>query len=461
MTRRLALAIVGVVVASLVLAGLGTLALARAGAEEAIEDELATQAEALAAVAEVTEPRLPDTTGTLGQRFDAVSSSLAADGVGLVVVLPGGGLRGELPSGLTTDDIEVERLLAGETVVGSKGDVIFAGAAAQRSETVSVLVVLTREERTVLREASRWFLLASTATVLLAALVAVVLGHRLARPVVEAAAATTKVAGGDLTVRLREPPRRKRDELAELTRSVNAMAEALERSRGLEQQFLLSVSHDLRTPLTSIRGYAEAIGDGAIEPHRAAETILNESRRLQRLVQDLLDLANLDARTFSMHPELLDVGIVAGEVVEGMEADARAGGVHLDVAGRPDHELLALADRDRLAQVVANLVENALKFADQRVTVVVRPIAPVGEPEVVELRVADDGPGIEPDDLPHVFERLYVTRRVPVRKEVGSGLGLAIVRDLTTAMGGRVAVRSQPGDGTTFTVTLPAARPGA
>jgi len=349
-------------------------------------------------------------------------------------------------------------VLAGRTQVGTVGDTAFAAASGQRSASVSVVVVVTRERGEVLGQASRWFLLASGATVLLAALVAVVLGRRLVRPVVQAAQATHRIADGDLSARLPAPPDRHADELAELTRSVNAMAEALERSRGLEQQFLLSVSHDLRTPLTSIRGYAEAIQDGAVEPLRASETILDQSRRLQRLVQDLLDLARLDARSFSLRAEPVDVRSTAVAVVESLQAEAVATGVRLGAvlppSGAGADTTIVQADQDRLAQVVANLVENALRFAREQVRVEVAESV-LGAAVAVELSVHDDGDGIAAEDLPHVFERLYVAKHRPERKEAGSGLGLAIARDLTRAMGGEITVDSQPGTGTRFSVVLP------
>jgi signal transduction histidine kinase len=271
--------------------------------------------------------------------------------------------------------------------------------------------------------------------------------------VVQAADATHQIADGDLSVRLPAPSDRRKDELADLTRSVNAMAEALERSRGLEQQFLLSVSHDLRTPLTSIRGYAEAIQDEAVPPGQASETILAESRRLQRLVQDLLDLARLDARSFSLHLEEVDVAEVAEAVVDALGAEAAAGDLDLVAElsrGADVGEAVVLADRDRLAQVVANLVENALRYARRSVQVVV-----ALDERSVEVAVVDDGEGIPAADLPHVFERLYVAKHVPERRESGSGLGLAIACELAEAMDGRLDVVSASGEGTTFRLVLP------
>ena len=141
------------------------------------------------------------------------------------------------------------------------------------------------------------------------------LSRRLTQPLREATQATATIAHGDLSVRLPVGGGRPNDELGALALSINEMADSLQRSRGLEQQFLLSVSHDLRTPLTSIQGYAEAIADGAVPDDRAAAgVILTEARRLGRLVRDLLDLAKLEARQFTFHPVDVDLGEVVGRL---------------------------------------------------------------------------------------------------------------------------------------------------
>ena len=227
------------------------------------------------------------------------------------------------------------------------------------------------------------------------------------------------------------------------------MAESLERSRALEQQFLLSVSHDLRTPLTSIRGYAEAISDGAGDPVHAASVISSEARRLERLVADLLDLAKLQTSSFSLKLEPVDLGQLATVAAQGFEPDAAERGLSIRAldTGAP---LPVFVDHDRLGQAAANLIENAMKYASS--AVVVR-TSVTGEWAV--MTVTDDGQGIDPTDLPHLFERLYVARRQPARHESSSGLGLAIVKQLVEAMQGEVSVTSEIGRGTTFEVRLP------
>ncbi len=248
--------------------------------------------------------------------------------------------------------------------------------------------------------------------------------------------------------------------MADLTRSINHMAAALEHSRGLERQFLLSVSHDLRTPLTSIRGYAEAISDGTANDPAAAALIGTEAQRLGRLVGDLLDLARLDADGFTFSFQVVPVAEVVNEVAEGFRPTAEGAQVALHLAP-PVAGTEARIDPDRLGQCVANLIENGLRYATRELWVEARP----GETGGVVVTVADDGPGIAPADLPRVFERLYADDRRPTRgpapgSAAGSGLGLAIVRELVAAMGGQVRAESPArpdGSGARFVLSLPAA----
>ncbi len=437
MTRRLTLAILGTTVAALLLAGLATLLLARGTARGAAEADLRGSAEAVAGG--VTE--LPQALRS------ALRRALRLDGVEILVVGPLGRVNGTLPDGLDTADLRVEQLLAGATISGAKGDLVFAAAPASVNRS-TVVVVLTREVSG-FGPATGWFMLAAVVTIALSALVAVTLGRRLTRPIREADDATRRIAAGELSTRLAEPAPGRNDELADLARSVNVMAENLERLQALEQQFLLSISHDLRTPLTSIRGYAEAIQDGvSADARQSASVILAEARRLDRLVADLLDLARLQSRSFSLHLQPVDLVAVCAATVAAFAPTAGMCGVSLEATGESD--VWIAGDPDRLAQVVANLVENALRHA--RATVTVSTTVDGGHGA---LRVDDDGPGIAAVDLPHVFERLYVARHDPTREESQSGLGLAIVRELVAAMGGTVRAEARPAGGTSLIVRFP------
>ena len=345
--------------------------------------------------------------------------------------------------------LDLDVLRAGGVQSGNVGDLVFAAAPLDLPQERIGVVVLSQEANAGLGPAARYFALAAVLTALLGLLAAMVAGRRFTQPIRAASVATTRIAAGELSTRLPQPAAHRHDELTELSRNVNTMAESLERARTLEHQFLLSVSHDLRTPLTSIRGYAEALADGTVDPARSAAVIKSEARRLERLVADLLDLAKLQASTFSLRAERVDLvqlAIVAGE---GFGPDAAERDLSLVVQSWPA-PLIVIADHDRLAQVAANLVENALKFAIRSVH-----MSTVADRGWAIMTVRDDGPGIDPHDLPHVFERLYVARHQPMRAESSSGLGLAIVRQLVDAMGGEVWVTSELGGGTTFGVRLP------
>ena len=441
MRRRLTFAILGTVAATLIVAGIGTLLLARFGARQQTEDDLRSQSRDIAAsIADVENTQTITVLNRLRRALDL-------QGIEVMRFGPGGRTVDPFPSGVTVDDLDLARLRNGETITGNHGSLVYAAAPAQVSRAILPVVVLTRQADPLLRPATGWFLLAAALTLALGSIVAWSLSRRLARPLQQAEDATRRIASGDLSTRVPDPGGG--DELAVLARSINTMAAGLERSRGVEQQFLLSVSHDLRTPLTSIRGYAEAIADGTM-PDAAAggSVILAEARRLERLVRDLLDLATLESRQFRFDRQPVDLSDIAAGMADGFRPEADDAGIALEVV--TNGPAIVDADPDRLAQVGANLVENALKFAQTRVRLTVS-----SADGWARLDVQDDGPGIAEVDLPHVFERLYVSRHQPQRKEAGSGLGLAIARELIAALGGRVWASAAPGGGTCLSVALP------
>ena len=469
MTRRLTITIVGMVLATLLFVGLGTLAVAGARARSRTASELKTQAREM--VSALVDPTLnldgSATTGTSagdGAPSDAAYEQIVRRRVALVrriggllkledisvVVASGGRLQGSLPAYVDSRVLDVAKLRSGKLVVGRRGTRVWVAAGSGASPTNrSLIVVLTREANPGVGAALSWFVVAAMATLVMGLLAAWLLGRRLTKPVRQASLAAHDIAAGDLSTRLPDPGPGG-DELAELARSINTMAERLERSKGLEQEFLLSVSHDLRTPLTSIRGYAEAVTDGAGDPAKAAAIIMSEAQRLERLVADLLDLAKLQCSSFRLQGASLDLSAALVATAEGFAPAADTKGIILRVEA--SNPVTVWADRDRLGQVLSNLVENASKYA--RTTVVLSAWAEGGNGVLV---VDDDGPGISPEDLPHVFERLYVSRRAPMRRENSSGLGLAIVRELIRAMGGSVAAGSSPSGGARFTAVLPLA----
>ena len=288
-------------------------------------------------------------------------------------------------------------------------------------------------------------LIAAGAGISLAALAAYLLARRIAGPVRRVVDASRHLA------REQDPgtvPIEGAYEIASLAQAFNDMAEQLAKARAAEKQFLLSVSHELKTPLTANRGYAEGVGEGAFDVDEAVATISSEAARLERLVRDLLDLARMNRTDFSIHGAPVDLAEIAREAVRRYEGPARDFGVTLEAfvpAPAP-----AIGDPDRILQVASNLIENALRLTPPEG--VVRVSAEPGA-----LIVEDSGPGLEQEDLPRAFERFYLYSRYVSDRPVGTGLGLSIVKELTQGMGGSVEVQSTPGRGTRFSVRLPGA----
>jgi signal transduction histidine kinase len=285
-------------------------------------------------------------------------------------------------------------------------------------------------------------LLASGIAVLLAAAIAALLSRHLTGPLRRLAAAASELAAG----RRPEPVRRGgAEELDDMAHSFNEMSEQLSIARDAERAVLLSVSHDLRTPLTSIRGYAEGIEDGTVEPRKAAAVVGREAERLERLVGDLLALARLQQGVMEVRREHIDLAAVAREAEERLRPAAAEAGVLVQVEGG---EAPAVADHGRSLQVVTNLLENAIRVSPEggKVTITVA---------AGEVRVSDEGPGIPEEEVPRAFERFHLRAQAGRGSATGAGLGLAIVRELTEAMGGRVGVENLPGGGARFTVSLP------
>ena len=458
MQRRITLAMLIVVVGSLLLAGLGSVALTSRQSRIDAQGQLLQESQALEPfVVQARRDLVVDkatATATESARLVAARKALRlADATAVTVNANGELLTGTLPGGVTSVDLAGVVDGTGATS-GNHGRLVWAVAlSAPNVRGRRLAVVLTRHVP-IASGTLRWLALSGGVALLAAAAASMFVGRALIGPLRQVDAATRRIADGDLATRVAEPAPGAVDELADLARSINAMAQSLERSRGLEHQFLMSVSHDLRTPLTAIRGYAEAISDGATDDVAgAAIVIVTASKRLERLVGDLLDLAKLDARQFSFHPRRELVAPLVTTTAEGFRPRIGEAGLALTVETEMASSIEVAVDPDRFGQALANLVENALKYASSEVRVVASPDVQAG---VVEVSVIDDGPGIAPADLPFVFDRLYVSAAVPSRLEAGSGLGLAIARDLIGAMGGSVAAERGDGNvGTKMMVRLP------
>lgn len=277
---------------------------------------------------------------------------------------------------------------------------------------------------------------------------AAVLSGRVVAPLRRLGDAAHRVGAGDLGTRVGTLGTRELDEVGE---AFDRMADNLERSEEARRRMIRDAAHELRSPLTNLRGQVEALQDGLREPNEETlGSLEDEVLLLARLVDDLDELARAEARELELRIERLDLGREARRAADGFVQSGRIGAQRIEVAVAPD--TIVLADPGRLGQILRNLVGNALDHGGPEVSVRLTG-GPAGEK--VELIVADDGPGIAAEHRPHVFERLYRVDASRSRATGGAGLGLAIVRELVTAQGGRVELESEPGSGTRVRITLP------
>ena len=245
-------------------------------------------------------------------------------------------------------------------------------------------------------------------------------------------------------------------EVQELTRAFNSMIIRTQASQKSQRDFIANVSHELKTPLTSIQGFAQALLDGTADSNearqKAATVIYDESGRMHRMVLDLLDLARLDAGTADITMSPVNMSGLLKAVAEKFSPQLQRAGINIRVDVAENLQTVT-ADGDRLAQVFTNLVDNALKFTPRGGLVSLRASAANGE---MLVTVSDTGRGISTEALPHIFDRFYQsdTSRTGGDKH-GAGLGLAIAYEIVQAHGGRISVRSRLGEGTSFDVFLP------
>jgi two-component system OmpR family sensor kinase len=284
--------------------------------------------------------------------------------------------------------------------------------------------------------------------VLAAALVAVLLSRRITRPVKELTEASERVARGDYDVHLTS---KGPDELGQLALRFEQMARRLSEASEHERNFLMRISHELRTPLTAIQGHVQAIADGVIdgeeEQQASLEIVLAEAGRLQRLIGDLLDLARLETRRFSLNTEEVDLAAVCEQSVGAQSEEARRQEIALHVTREADP--VVLGDGDRILQIVTNLVTNALHATPSGGEITVDVLLADGMGQVV---VNDTGPGIPEAERARIL-RPFVTGDA----QDGIGLGLPVASELAHAMGGTLDVGERDGGGASFTLSLPLA----
>jgi signal transduction histidine kinase len=382
-----------------------------------IEDFLETQGRRPAAAIDLLRTVRGDELATL---FGRIRRTAGGSEIGVAIVTSAGSLQTDAPI-FQRVDLAGETLTTGENLrtTSREGELVVVTPTIVEvgNSEVTLLVALAREAPIVrLGDQGPGLLFLIGGIVLLAAIGARLLSSQLARRLEPLAEASHRVAGGDMTARV---PAVGDPDLDQVAGAFNEMAAELEATREREREFILGVGHDLRTPLTTIGGYAEALETGDLSEEELARIggVLGvQSRQLGRLIDDLSTLARLEQAEFGLREERVDVGAHVSEVVEGFER--RAGELGVDLSVSAEDGIYLDTDPDRLGQIAQNLVENALRHTPEAGSV---EVAVSDEDEVVVIEVVDSGIGISDVDLPHVLD---------------------------------VSAESSPGRGTTITVRL-------
>ncbi len=293
------------------------------------------------------------------------------------------------------------------------------------------------------------FLVAGIAGLVLAMGLSLFMANRISKPLGALTAATSSIADGEYGKTVDVAGGR---EIEELATAFNQLSGKLAKNEVLRQNMVADIAHELRTPLTTLRGDFEALQDGLLEPDsEVLDNLMGDVLMLSRLVEDLQQLTLADAGQLALQCESIDPKALVDDVTSRFENELSRKSVSLDVHLEDDLERVD-ADRFRLTQVLSNLVKNSLQHIPEGGVITVS--ATPTESGLV-FAVSDNGPGIDREDLPFIFERFYRTDKSRTRSTGGTGLGLAIARTLVNAGGGRIWAESEAGEGTTISFTVP------
>ncbi|HEY3876384.1 MAG TPA: ATP-binding protein [Candidatus Kapabacteria bacterium] len=257
-------------------------------------------------------------------------------------------------------------------------------------------------------------------------------------------------------------------ELHALRQAIEHISERMDRNwetrqklERIRSEFLANVSHELRTPIFAVKGFVETLLDGAIDDPNVNRDFLErahaQAERLSNLLNDLIDISRIESGEMRMSFRMFDLQPFLREFVQEVQPLARAKAIELYFTGNilPHHEVNAYADKERLKQVLFNLVDNAIKYSGRGAAIKIELLNGEPEPQLVSVRVSDTGVGIAPEHLPRLFERFYRIDKDRVRSAPGgTGLGLAIVKHIVEAHRGHISVQSEPHKGSTFQFTL-------
>ncbi len=296
---------------------------------------------------------------------------------------------------------------------------------------------------------SRYLLWGVLLAVAIALIFTFFLSRRISAPVKALSLAAKRLGQGDLSHRVQLQDK---SEMGELARAFNSMASELERSEKLQRNMVADIAHELRTPLSNIRGYLEAVADGVVKPDPATiQSLREETALLSRLVDDLQELSLAEAGELKLNRQPEDITTLVKQTVTAKQPAAAAKGLSMST-NLPEGLPLANIDSHRIRQVLSNLLDNAIAHTSDggRITV-----AAANQDKLMKISVTDTGEGISAEDLPFIFERFYRVDKSRTRATGGSGLGLTIARRLVEAHGGTIGVQSEPNKGSCFTFTVP------
>lgn len=372
---------------------------------------------------------------------------------GEVIVLDATGKPISFPgaSPVTTPVEAGQRALSGQPytdqVMVSSGEVFIVTAVPipERGGAVLLLAPAAPVQRSLML-ARRYLWIAGAVTLVAGGALAFMLARSLLRPVIAIEQATQSIARGDFSTRVQVTSV---DEIGQLAMAVNQMTAQLEAYENRRREFLANVAHELRTPLSYIRGYTQALAEGLVtvpeERERYQKIVQEEAVRVGRLVDDLMDLAQMEEGQMGFDHAALDLQVPIQQAAATIRPLAEEKGVAVRI-DLPENLPQPRADGGRIQQVVFNLLDNGLRYTPAGGELKVSAAA---DDRWVTVRVSDTGPGIDPDLLPLIFERFHK------KHSSGRGLGLAIVRSIVRAYGGDVGAESVPGQGSTFWVRLP------
>jgi signal transduction histidine kinase len=296
---------------------------------------------------------------------------------------------------------------------------------------------------------NRFLFFGGVLAIIVAIIVTIVMTRRISRPIHALTMAAKRLGQGDFSQRVQYQGK---GEMGDLAQTFNSMADSLERAELLRRNLVTDVAHELRTPLSNIRGQLEAIGDRLMKPDvHTLSSIYGEAVLLSRLIDDLQELTLAEAGKVKLVRQEVDIVTLVRQTADTIRPLAAAKGIVLDV-DLPDQVLHCDVDSHRIGQVLRNLLDNAMTHTPEGGTIIAAVEHVDGE---MKVSVTDTGEGIPDEDLPNVFERFYRVDKSRSRATGGTGLGLTISRRLVEAHGGKIAVQSEPGKGSCFSFTIP------